>query len=141
MKKILLLLIFIFSFNIYSKTLEGTILKVYSSEQLLFLSNGKKYNVTLYGIKSFNKNLSLPAFSDFISKKMHGKKAWVHIKDIDKNNITARVQIKSYPNINKFFIEKGYAQWNKLEAQDNLYFKKLEQKARDFKKGFWSKIR
>lgn len=141
MKKLFFLFLILLSINIYGKTVQGTVLKVFNCERFLISIDNETYIVKLYGIKDFNIQKKLDDYTDFINKKVHGQKVYLYIREKNKNTITARVQIKGSISLNQIFLENGWAKWDQEDANDNLYMKKLEEKARDLNKGYWMKMK
>lgn len=138
MKKLIIILLFIFSLSVSAQTISGRIVKVQDGDTVTLLDSiNTQYKIRLYGIDAPENGQEYGNKSkDYLSSLTAGKDVRVVVKGKDIYKRTLGVIYLGELNINAQMVRAGYA-WNYYYSKDKYYIK-LQKEAQGKKIGLWS---
>lgn len=116
------------------------VLYVSDGDTVVVEDHGDKRKLRLYGIDAPEKTQEYGLESkEYLHRKINGK--YIHIDFISKDRYGRDISIiyLDNENINELMVREGYAWWYKDYAKNDLKYMNNEKKAREEKKGLWSK--
>ncbi len=116
------------------------VLYVSDGDTVVIDDNGEKRKLRLYGIDAPEKAQEYGLESkEFLLNKIRNKKISVSFRSKDRYGRDISIIHIENENINELMVREGYAWWYEEYAKDNLNYKEYQKKAKEEKKGLWSK--
>ena len=116
------------------------VLYVSDGDTLTVDDGGSKRKLRLYGIDAPEKTQTYGLESkEFLLNKIRDKNIEVTFISKDRYGRDISVIYLENENINELMVREGYAWWYKEYAKDDFIYGEYEKKAREKKKGLWSK--
>lgn len=116
------------------------VLYVSDGDTVVVEDHGDKRKLRLYGIDAPEKVQEFGLESkEYLHNKINGKYVYIDFISKDRYGRDISVIYLDNENINELMVREGYAWWYKDYAKNELKYMNNEKKAREEKKGLWSK--
>lgn len=142
MKKVLTLSLLFLTFNLFSETLTGKVIKISDGDTItVLIENNQSIKIRLYGIDAPEKRQDFgQKAKQFISNLIFDKKVKVDIKNKDRYGRSVALVYLDSLSVNESMIENGYA-WVYIQYCKEPYLTKwlrLQAIVKQQKRGLWS---
>lgn len=125
----------------HAESITGTVVSVADGDTITILANGKPLKIRLYGIDAPEKSQAFgQKAQDFTASMVAGRQISVEPRDTDRYGRTVALVFVDSINLNEQIVKQGYG-WAYSQYCKASFCKdwlKLEENARDAKKGLWA---
>lgn len=116
------------------------VLYVSDGDTIIIDDNGEKRKLRLHGIDAPEKTQEYGLESkEFLLNKIRNKNISVSFLSKDRYGRDISIIYLENENINELMVREGYAWWYEQYAKDSQNYKEYQKKAKEEKKGLWSK--